>query len=317
MSPPSIVVVSWNTRDLLARCLGSVLRDPLGRVAEIWVVDNASSDGSAQMVRDRFPGVHLLETGANLGFAAGCNLALARVSGDVVVLLNSDAAPEQGALGRLVEVLRTRPEVGVVGGQLVGPDGRPQRSYGAVPSVRSFVAEMLGLGAVPGLRRLVPEVCSPPRRRERARAVGHVSGACLAFRRELLERIGLLDERFFLYFEETDFCVRAHRGGWLVWFEPGARIVHQGQASAAQLGPEAEVQYARSAYAFLLKHRGRRAVRHLSRAFRLWLAAHIVLHGLQAAVGWPGAREALARKRRLWGLHRELGRPDPAWGWAA
>jgi N-acetylglucosaminyl-diphospho-decaprenol L-rhamnosyltransferase len=304
----SIVVVSWNTRAALARCLASVVRDPLGAESEVWVVDNGSSDGSAAMVEERFPRIRLVRNDANRGFAAACNQALVRATGQVAVLLNSDAMVEPGCLERLRGVLDRRPEIGVVGGQLIGPEGRPQRSHGRVPTVGAFVGEMLGADRVPGLRRLVPSVASPPRRRERGREVGHVSGACLAIRRDVLERAGLLDERFFLYFEDTDLCVRARRAGFLVWFEPGALVRHEGQASAAQLGPEAEVQYARSASAFVRKHYGPAAARRLSAALRVSLAAHVAAHRMQALVGRPGAREALDRKRRLRNLHRSLGR---------
>lgn len=304
----SIVVVSWNTREGLARCLDSVLADPDGKAAETWVVDNASTDGSALTVARRFPSVRLIANGGNRGFAAACNQGVARAAGEFVLLLNSDAALAPGALGRLLEVLRTRTEVGVVGGQLLDGEGRPLRSCGRIPTVGAFVAEILGIDRVPVLRRLAPMVASRPRRRERARAVGYVSGAFLAFRRELLEAVGALDERFFLYFEETDFCLRVRRdAGRLVWFEPAARARHEGQASAGQIKAEAEEHYARSAYAFVRKHHGAAAAWRLSVVFRLWLAAQLAVHALRAAAGDEGARAALARKRRLRSLHRALG----------
>lgn len=313
----SIVVVSWNTRDALARCLESLLADSDVASAEIWVVDNSSTDGSAAMVRGRFPSVRLLANHENRGYAAACNQALARATGEIAVLLNADAAPEPGALRRLKDVLRSRPDVGVVGGMLVGPDGRPRRSYGAIPHVRSFVAEMLGAGSVPGLRRVVPAVASFPLRRERARAVGYVSGACLAFRRRLPDAIGPLDERFFLYFEETDFCLRARRDAGLhVWFEPDARVQHEGGASTRQCSEEAEIHYARSASAFLRKHHGPKAARRLATILRMWLAFHLVVHRLQAAAGDSSAREAIARKQRLQRLHRSLETSEALWGWA-
>lgn len=305
----SVVVVSWNTREALARCLSSVAADPVGAAAELWVVDNASADRSAEMVVRRFPGAHLIVNDANLGFAAACNQALTRATGRVVVLLNSDATLEAGALERLCQVLYDRPSIGVVGALLVGPDGRAQRCYGQIPGVGAFVSEMLGATRVPGLRRLLPAVATAPRRQERGRDVGYVSGACLAFRRELLDVVGLLDERYFLYFEETDLCLRAHRAGLEVWFDPAARAYHQGQASAVQLGPEAELHYARSAYAFVRKHHGPAAARRLSIAFRLWLAGHLAVHRLQALARRPGADATLARKRQLRGLHRALGLP--------
>jgi hypothetical protein len=313
----SIVVVSWNTRDALARCLESLLADTDGAPTEIWVVDNASTDGSAEMVRRRYPGVRLLANDQNRGYAAACNQALARATGEIAVLLNADASVEPGALCRLKDVLRSRPDVGVVGGMLIGPDGRPRRSYGAIPRVRSFVAEMLGVGNIPGLRRVFPTVASPPRRRERARAVGYVSGACLAFRRRLLDAIGPLDERFFLYFEETDFCLRTRRDDGLhVWFEPDARVRHEGGASTRQCREEAEIHYARSASAFLRKHHGPTAARRLAAILRVWLALHLAVHRLQAATGDPGAREAITRKQRLRRLHRSLETGDASWRWA-
>lgn len=313
----SIVVVSWNTYDSLARCLDSVLADPDGASGETWVVDNASTDGSAAMVARRFPSVRLVTNTTNRGFAAACNQALERATGEVVVLLNSDAALEPGALRRLLDVLRQRPGVGVVGGQLLDDDGRPRRSYGPIPTVGAFVAEMLGGHRVPVVSRVVPAVASPPRGREHAREVGYVSGAFLAFRRELLEAVGPLDERFFLYFEEADFCLRVRRdASRLVWFEPAARAMHEGQASARQLGPLAERQYAQSAYAFVRKHYGVGAARRLSAVFRVWLAAHVAVHAVQALAGSSRASDALARKRRLQDLHRTLGgragwRPAP------
>lgn len=305
----SIVVVSWNTREALARCLHSVLTDPAGRAAETWVVDNASTDGSALMVARRFPSIQLIANGRNRGFAAACNQAVAQAGGEFVLLLNSDAAPEPGALRRLLEVLRTRPEVGVVGGQLLDGDGRPLRSYGRIPTVGAFVAEIFGIDRVPVLRRVAPTVASVPRRRERARAVGYVSGAFLAFRRELVDAVGPLDDRFFLYFEETDFCLRVRRdAGRLVWFEPAARARHEGQASAGQIKAEAEERYARSAYAFVRKHYGPAAVLRLSIAFRPWLAFHAARHRLRVLARRPGAPEAFARHQRLRALHRSLGR---------
>jgi N-acetylglucosaminyl-diphospho-decaprenol L-rhamnosyltransferase len=313
----SIVVVSWNTRDTLARCLESLFADTFCASAEIWVVDNASADGSAEMVRRKFPGVRLLANRENRGYAAACNQALALATGEIAVLLNADAAPQPGSLPRLTKVLRSRPDVGVVGGMLVGPEGRPRRSYGAIPRVRSFVAEMLWLEKVPGLGRIVPTVASPPRRHERARAVGYVSGACLAFRRNLMEVIGPLDERFFLYFEETDFCLRARRDAGLhVWFEPEARVRHEGGASTRQCSEEAEVHYARSASAFIRKHHGPRAATRLAAILRSWLALHVAVHRLKAAVGDPRAREAIARKQRLRRLHRSLEAGETSWGWA-
>jgi GT2 family glycosyltransferase len=144
-----------------------------------------------------------------------------------------------------------------------------------------------------------------------------VSGACLAFRRQLLDAIGPLDERFFLYFEETDFCLRVRSdAGLQVWFEPAARVRHEGGASTRQCGDEAEIHYARSASAFLRKHHGPQAARRLAAIIRVWLALHLAVHRLEAAAGDPRARDAIARKRRLRQLHRSLEAGEARWGWA-
>ena len=209
------VVVNWNTRELLARCLESLLSGaesegaPFGAAPqtpdfapdqiEIFVVDNASSDGSAQMVRERFPGVRLIENPKNVGFAAANNQALRRASGRFVLLLNSDAEVLPGAVQHLVSTLEGHPEAGAAGPRMLNPDGSLQNSYGILPSVLNEVLGPYRLDSVLkpwgrlGRRFRADSLGNWPR------AVDRVSFACTLIRHSCLQELGLLDERFVFY----------------------------------------------------------------------------------------------------------------------
>lgn len=252
----SIVVVSWNTRSLTLECLASVEaeRERLrGRLElELWLIDNGSSDGSAEAVRQGFAWVSLLALPRNLGFAAGCNLGLAEARGRHQLLLNSDAALLPGALELAVDYLDAHPEVGIVGPRLVGPDGQLQNSAHAYPSA---ISELLPL---PLLQWLRPERY-PSRRRPASQpvAVDAVRGAALFVSGRALRRIGALSEEFFFFLEETDWCWRARQAGFRVVHLPEAAVMHVSGASSKRKHPAStRIEYHRSLYRFLLKYRG-------------------------------------------------------------
>jgi GT2 family glycosyltransferase len=222
----TIVVVSYNVRELLRACLGAAARSAAPYAAELIVVDNASRDGSADMVAHAFPHVVLLRNAVNRGFAAACNQGLARGQGRYGLLLNPDAEPLDDALAALVRFADAHPEVGVVGPQLRNADGSLQPSGWPVPRLSALLAR-----AVLGQRAVVP----PPQRDFDAVAdVGEVSGACLLVRGEVLARVGRLDERFFLGYEDVDLCMRAARAGWRVVYYPCARVRHHHGASGGR-----------------------------------------------------------------------------------
>ena len=255
----SIVIVSWNTRRLLADCLAS-LPDACGSLStEIIVVDNASRDGSDAMIESEFPDVRLIRSGGNLGFSRGNNLGLEQTRGRWVLLLNPDTVCPAGSLARLVDFAVARQAespLGAVGPRLVGEDGRPVISYGWFPALRFHWLEFLDpLRLLPG-RRCRDRVVHFPAPEEDSHPVQYVMGACLLMPRDALEEIGPLDDHFFMYFEETDWCLRAVRAGRTNWFCGETEVAHLEGRSSTQVSRFAIRQFQKSYRLFLAKHHG-------------------------------------------------------------
>lgn len=246
----TVIVVNWNTRALLLDCLASVYRNGGPISLDVVVIDNGSSDGSAGAVRERFPGAHLVENGVNLGFARAVNQGIALARTRHLILLNSDAVVVDGALARLVRYLDAHPEAGIAGAQLRNPDGRPQHSFDNFPTLASEVVNK-------SLLRWLFPAAYPSKRREytEPHPVESVIGACLAVRRAAVDRIGPLDEDYFVFLEETDWCLRMWRMGYRVMHVPEARVVHVQGASKRAAPGAARVEYLRSLYRFFGKHR--------------------------------------------------------------
>lgn len=241
----SVIIVNFNGRELLPACLESV---PAG--AETIVVDNGSTDGSPEEVARRWPAVLLVRNRVNRGFAAAVNQGIERSTRRFVCLLNPDARLGPDALRVLIEHLEADPQAGIVAPQLLHEDGRRQHSFAGVPSLAT---ELLNKS----LLRILFPARFPSKRQEHDRPVEveTVIGACMAVRRELIERIGGLDERFFLFLEETDWCVRARRAGARVVFVPAARVVHLQGRTRARVATRARIEYVRSLFAFFRKNR--------------------------------------------------------------
>ena len=256
----SIVIVNWNTRDLLRDCLAS-LEAACGRlVYEVLVVDNASGDGSAEMVQRDFPRYELLESGGNLGFSRGNNLALPRARGEHVLLLNPDTVAEPGSLAALVAFARSRPRLAAVSPLLTDAQGQPTITYGNFPRLRDHWLGFLDPSRRLRLAGLQHRVVRIPAKDEPAHPVEYIAGACFLMPRKALDEIGLLDERFFMYFEETDWCLRAHRAGWEVWFFDGARVAHLEGQAAAKVNLFAIRQFQKSYRLFVAKNYGEQAM---------------------------------------------------------
>jgi len=250
----SIVVVSYNTRSLLRECLRSIVETVEGITYEIVVVDNGSSDASPQMVAEAFPEAVLIENRDNLGFAAANNQAIRLARGRHILLLNSDAVLLPGAVSCMVRFLDAHPAVGMVGAQLLNPDGSFQASFADLPTL---VGEVLLLTK---LARLVlpPTYPSYPAERSREpRPAGWVFGACLMARRAAIDDIGPLDETYFMYTEETDWCCRAHKAGWAVYYLPDAKVIHWSGKSHAKAPERRRSLVYRSKWLFFRKHHGR------------------------------------------------------------
>ncbi len=249
----TIIIVNWNTRDLLQQCLQSCY-PLLGELdCEIVVVDNASSDGSAEMVRARFPDVHLFVNRANLGFARANNQAMTVSESRYVLLLNSDTVVLPGEIQKLIAFMNSHPQVGAVGPQLLNPDGSVQPSYGPKPSFYQMFIDLTGLSSMNQKDYAQP---SRPQVTGGVQSVGWLQGACLMMRREAISQIGLLDEGYFMYTEEVDWCYRAQKAGWSLYHLPEARVIHLGGQSAAQQPTQKRQQLYRSKLLFVRKHRG-------------------------------------------------------------
>lgn len=263
----SVVIVSWNTRDLLRRCLLSLREHPPGRPMEIRVVDNASTDGSPGMVRDEFPGVELLEMERNLGFSAANNAALRRTEAEWVLLLNPDTEVLPGALDR---VLDTGEEEGtVVAARLLNPDGSLQ------PSTFRFPGLLRDLGQALWVPRLLP----PETRgriflggywnHEESREVDWALGAFLMVPAKAREAAGPLPEDYPLFGEDMEWCRRLRDAGYPVRYEPRARVLHHGNQAAGQRIPAWRIRRTHAATYHYLRRRRGAAVAVLHRAVLL------------------------------------------------
>ena len=247
----SVIIVSWNTKRLLLQCLES-LRGALGTLeAEVFVVDNGSADGSAEAVKATCPDLRLIENRTNLGFARGSNQALRQAQGSYLLLLNPDTRVKEGAIQRLLTFLEAHPEAGVAGAQLLNPDGSKQNSIANFPSLAT---ELLNKSL---LRWLFPgKFPGKERRYQDPVEVDSVIGACMMVRRKAAERVGWLDEDYFLFLEETDWCFRIKKAGWKIYHCPEAEVTHLQGKSAEMEKEKARVEYYRSRYHFFDKNRG-------------------------------------------------------------
>lgn len=250
----SIVIVNFNGRGHLENCLRSLSAHPPATAHEVVVVDNASTDDSAEIAAG-FPAVRLLRLPVNAGFSAGNNAGIRATGGELVLLLNNDTVVPEGAIDRLVARLDAHPDAAVAGPRLVDAQGEPELSFG--PMITPFGE--LRQKIVTGLHaRGVPLASSWVRRAtSREHAVDWVSGACLLVRRKVAEQVGLLDERFFLYTEDVDFCASVRAAGWKVLFTPAAEIVHLRGRSRATAARQMNAAYRRSHLAFYEKHHPR------------------------------------------------------------
>jgi N-acetylglucosaminyl-diphospho-decaprenol L-rhamnosyltransferase len=272
----SIVIVSWNVKELLAACLASVCRSLQGTEYEVLVVDNASFDGSQEMVRERFPHVRLMSNADNRGFAAANNQALAETHGRYVVLLNPDTELRDDALGVLSPFMDGMPAAGMAGPRLVYGDGSFQHSAFGFPSLAQAFFDFF-----PVHHRLLESRLNGryPRSRYLSGhpfAIDHPLGACMMVRREAIEQVGHMDEQFFMYCEEVDWAMRFKRAGWGVYCVPAAEVVHHAGQSTHQLPDEMFVALWRSRFRLFAKHYG---------PFYNWAVRRIVRLGLRRQAG--------------------------------
>jgi GT2 family glycosyltransferase len=301
----SVVIVSYNTREMTLRCLRE-LTDGLGGVsAEVFLVDNASTDGSVEAIRRDFPDVRIIANAANAGFGAANNQAMARAAGEFVLLLNSDAFPRPGAIQALVRYLKSHADVGVVGPRLLNADGSLQRSCYRFPSPLRAWAENLWLSAALPNHRVFGDYSRWPHDRERQ--VEWVVGACMLVRREVVAQTGGFDERFFMYSEEADWQKRIRKAGWSVAFTPASKVVHLGGASGAAERSRINRHFFESLDYYERKHHGALGLVSLRAAMVVGCSLRAILWLAAAACVRSRRQVALAKLRmHAWLVARQL-----------
>lgn len=272
----SVVFLSYNTRDLTRQALNSVLAAAEGLEAEIFVVDNASADGSADMIAAEFPQVKLVCNEANVGFSAGNNVALRQVTGEYALLINTDTIVRRDALHAMVDFLDAHPEAGACGCKILDPDGTLQ-----LDSRRGFPTPLAAFCKMSGLSRLFPKHPLMARYHlthldpEQTAEIEVLSGSCMMVRKAAMDQVGLLDEDYFMYGEDIDWCYRFHQAGWKIYYLPTTAIIHfRGESGR---GTPLKILYrkSRAMSIFVNKHMARRY-----RFFPLWLLqVGIALHG--------------------------------------
>lgn len=231
----SIIIVSFNTREILRECLESVIRESSDLSVEIFVVDNNSSDSSAQMVRESFPQVKLIPSEVNLGFGSANNLALKQAKGRYLVLLNSDAFFQEGALKIAIAHMDAQPDCGLGGSRLIGRDGSWQPSSRSFHSIVHDLIVMTGLAGQFPKSKFFGHFDRTWANDDEPASVDWVPGAFSIIRPSALEKTGLFDPAFFLYYEEVDLCRRIKQAGFSVWYWPDIVVVHIGGESSRQL----------------------------------------------------------------------------------
>lgn len=294
----SIVIISWNVGELLRRCLDSIpesLKGERGKslLVETIVFDNGSADGSADMVREGFSWVHLMESEVNLGFTKGNNLAIGQSEGRYILLLNPDTEVVGDALGTMVVYMEAHPRVGALGPQLLNPDGTSQSSRRRFPTMATAFLESTVLHPWFEGSRILERYYVLDRPDDEIQPVDWVVGAALLIRREALHQVGPLDEEFFMYSEELDWCYRLKAQRWEVVYLPTAQVVHRGGRSSEQVLPARHIHFQRSKVLFFKRHYGWRG-----EVLRLFiLSTYLYLFVLEGLKWLVGQKRPLRRER--------------------
>ena len=248
----TIVIVSYNAREDLDRCLGSLAGYPAATPHETVVVDNASTDGSAELVRAKWPAVRLMQAESNIGFARANNIAIRATSAELILLLNGDTIVKAGAIDTLVQTLDADGRIAVVGPRMVDRHGHAELSFGRMIGPLAEVRQKVLVRG--NDEHIGPIAGYVERATQRARDVDWVSGACLLVRRADADAAGLLDERYFMYAEDVDFCAAVRARGRRVRFTPAAEVIHLRGRSAATDPTATARAYRRAHLAFYEKH---------------------------------------------------------------
>ena len=280
----SIIIVSWNVRELLRACLASIAPVRADIALEVIVIDSGSADGTPAMVREAFPWVTLIARPDNVGFPRGNNIGIRRARGDRLFLLNPDTVVVGDALSTLVNYLDNHPDVGVVGPQLRYPGGAVQSSRRRFPTLATAFWESTWLESR-APRRVLDRYHVRDRPDDAVSEVDWLVGAALMVRRDVVDEVGLLDEAYFMYSEELDWCYRIRQAGWRVVYLPEAEVIHHEGKSSEQAVTARHVNFQRAKLRFFRKYHGRAAATSLRLFLLASYAWQIILEGTKGIVG--------------------------------
>lgn len=274
----SVIIVNWNTCELLAQCLHSLYSTIQNLDIEIFVVDNASVDGSVEMVRKSFAKVLLIENAENVGFVRANNQAMDLCNGRYVLLLNSDTRVLSGSIEESVRFMDEHPNAGVAGTRLLNSDGSFQASYSPFPNLWREFLNLSTLG-----RWLIQSAFpsrGPQTEKGPQKIKGYVEGAYMMARRQNIDQIGGLDENIFMYTEDVDWCYRFHQAGWEIWYLPQTPIIHYGGQSSKKCQTQMEAELYRSRVYFFSKHYGKISAFSLKVLIYTLTITKLVVHGM-------------------------------------
>ncbi|MFH1081404.1 MAG: glycosyltransferase family 2 protein [Pseudomonadota bacterium] len=301
----SFIIVNWNTRDLLQNCLASISKAISDIRHEIIVVDNASGDGSVTMMHEKYPHVKVIQNNENRGFGAANNQAMRIMAGRYAVLLNSDTALTENAVYELFSFMENHPEAAMACGQLLNADGSKQNSIAAFPGLLTLVTNTSLLEV------LIPKKYPSKRYAyKQPIEIDSAIGACLLVRKAAIDTVGLFDERYFFFFEETDWAYRMKQSGWKVYHVPTAFIYHlQGQSIGRDI--RSRIEFYRSRYQFFRKWKSRPSFILISAVIVIRLCINWLLASVATIVTLGMQKEmrdkwVVYSRLLLWHFHRNI-----------
>jgi GT2 family glycosyltransferase len=291
----SIVIVSWNCKQLLHNCLQSLLDQVPAHSTEIIVVDNASSDGTPDAVRASFPSVKLIESGANLGFARGNNVGIEACTGNYICLINPDVVVDKSCIARMFEYMERHPDIGMLGPKIVGPDGCVQRSCMRTPTLWNQLCRALGLDTLTKHSRLFGGYLMKDFKHDELRDVDIINGCFWMVRREALNDVGMMDPQFWMYADDLDWCQRFRLRGWRIVFSPDAEALHFGGGSSDHSPLHCYIEMQRADLQYWEKYHG--ATSYYCFLFILWVGhslracAYLCLYATHASHRTPASQK--------------------------
>jgi GT2 family glycosyltransferase len=280
----SIIIVSWNVRGLLHACLQSIADQRHGLDIEVILVDSASVDGSPEMVRDAFPWVNLIACDENVGFPRGNNIGLAAANGRYLLLLNPDTEIKGDALPKMLAYLENQPKVGLVGPQLLNSDGSIQSSRRRFPKLITGLFESTWLEPV-APKLILRHYYAHDLPDDAVADVDWVKGACMLTRREIYTTLGGMDEDYFMYSEELDWCRRIKNAGWRIVYFPEAQVLHHEGKSSEQAVTARHINFQRAKLRYFRKYHGAAAAAVLRAVLLLNYVWQILIEGLKGGLG--------------------------------